>query len=166
MPRTNDPHPRGSTTANGKAKRLVGRTGGKPRKPGPSSNHVKTDITVPPAYYDAVRRVSKRDGIPLFEWHRLAVLAYAKELVARPIEPRPVECPACRRPFKATRAGVGNSDLKRVRETVNFDNDTIECMRWIAGNFYHGTWSQAFEAAERFFLGKDAPDYEKRGGVL
>lgn len=159
MPPRKTTSDRSSTTPNGKAKRIVGRTSAGRRKPGPSTTHVKTDITVPPAYYDRVRVVSKRDGIPLFEWHRLAVLAYAKELVARPIEPRPTECAACRRPFKATRAGVGNDNLKRVRETVNFDNDTIECMRWIAGNFYHGTWSQAFEAAEKFFLGKDAPDF-------
>ena len=158
MPSRKDPRPHASTTPNGKAKRVVGRTSAGKRKPGPSTTHRKTDITVPPAYYDRVRVVSKRDRIPLFEWHRLAVLAYAKELVARPIEPRPTECSACRRPFKAVRAGVGNNDLKRVRETVNFDDDTITCMHWIADNFYHGTWSQAFEAAEKFFLGKDAPD--------
>lgn len=158
MPPRKDVSDRKATTPNGKAKRIVGRTSAGRRKPGPAPAHIKTDISVPPSYYDTARVVSKRDGIPLFEWQRLAVMSYAKELLARPIEPRPTECPACRRPYKSTRAGVGNDNLRRVRETVNFDNDTIECMHWIASNFYHGTWSQAFEASERFFLGKDAPD--------
>jgi hypothetical protein len=116
--------------------------------------HTKTDITVPPSYIDAMKTVSKRDGITLFEWHRLAVLAYAKHLLVNPIEPRPTECSACRRKFTAPRA---QGEFKRLRVTVNFDQDCIDCMFWIADNFYIGTWSQAFEAAVKFFLGKDAP---------
>ena len=147
--------PRGTRTDSGKARHEPMKLG-RPKKPGPKpkGRNKKTDITLPPAFIDAIDKVSRRDRIPKFEWHRLAVFAYAKELAQNPIEPEPTRCETCLRPYKAHRR---SGDLKRLRATVNFDDDTIALMDWIADNFYNGTWSQAFEASCRFFLGKDAP---------
>jgi hypothetical protein len=152
-----DPHPRGSLDTKKKAKR-VQHAPPPPIRRGEKARNIKTDISVPPAYIDAMRTVSKRDGITLFEWHRLAVFSYAKQLVAHPIHPRPTKCDACQRPFTAPRA---QGKFRRQRVTVNFDQDTIDMMNWIASNYYHGIWSQAFEAAVHFFLGRDAPPPEE-----
>jgi hypothetical protein len=125
----------------------------------PRGRKRKSDITLPPAFIDKMKVVSKRDGITLFEWQRLAVLSYARHL-AKPenqFEPRPLKCDACQRAFTAPRS---QGDHKRLRASVNFDTDTIEILNWIADTFYYRVWSQAFEAAVKFFLGKDAPPIE------
>lgn len=155
-------HPEGGTrTAAGRAKKIAKKKIGRPPKPGPKA-HRKTDITLPPAYIDACKEAARKSGTPLFEWQRLVVHAYAKEMIARPIEPRATACAACLRPFKAPRF---QGDHRRLRVSVNFDTDCVELMDWLAENFYHGVWSQAFEAACRFFLGEDAPECAPRGSV-
>ena len=150
--------PRGTRTDTGRARRepLTAKPGPKAR-PGPRSAHTRSDITVPPAYIDAMNKVSARDGIKLYEWQRLAVASYTKELLARPVEARPTRCETCNRDYKAPRA---QGKYRRKRVSVNFDTDTIAMLTWIADNFYHGVWSQAFENAAKFFLGKDAPKPE------
>lgn len=152
--------PRGTRTDTGRPRNVAAKTPHPPRKRGPKPVHRKTDITVPPAYVGVIDKVSARDRIPKFEWHRLAVHAYAKHLLdpENQFEPRPLACEACGRPFIAPRAQGGK---KRLRVTVNFDGDTIVLMDWIADNFYHGVWSQAFENACKFFLGPDAPEPAK-----
>lgn len=129
-----------------------------PKKTGPKKRR-RYDVSVPPDYILAMKQGAKKIGIPEFEWHRLAVAAYAKELLVRPIDPRPRACPACLRDFHAPRT---QGDYKRLRVAMNFDADSAAYLEWIADTFYLGTWSQAFEAAVAFFLGPDAPQPRAR----
>ena len=150
--------PRGTRTDTGRARRQPLSPAGGKAKPGRKGYpHKRSDITLPPAYIDAISRVAKRDGITVYEWQRLAVASYTKDLLRQAIEPRLTACPTCLRDFKAPRA---QGKFKRLRVTVNFDTDTVKMLTWIAENFYYGVWSQAFENAAKFFLGKDAPPPE------
>jgi len=128
----------------------------RPRKRGERSafKRMRTDITLAPLYIRAIQIAAKRLHVAEFEWHRLAIIAYAKELLVNPIAPRPIECPACKRRFASARS---QGEQKRLRIVVNFDQDTVELIAWIAENFYLGTWSHAFEAAAAHFLGGAAP---------
>lgn len=148
-------HPKGgSRRPSGRTKKIaVLEPGPRPRK-GPNTNMRKTDITMAPVVIDATKRAAKKSGISYFEWQRLAVAAYVKELHHNPIPPPPTHCSACMRPFRATRE-FGR--YKRLRVSVLFDRDTVAMMEWIANTFHNGTWSHAFEAACRFYLGPDAP---------
>lgn len=146
-----------------RAKRIAPKVARPPSKPGPTprGNRTKRDITVPPVYIDAMKKTAKKQGIGLFEWHRLALVSFVKWLTDTkektgkyPLEPKVAVCPHCGAVQRSTR-GVGRH--KRVRATVNFDPDCIDMMDWIAENFFLGTWSQAFQAAVEHYLGPDAP---------
>lgn len=128
---------------------------GTPRLPPQGSKKTKqTDVTIPPQHIDAITKAAKKLGVTRTTWHRAAIKAYAAQLAAAPIEPRPTHCAACGTRFKPPRS---QGDFKRQREMVYFDDDTITLISWIADTFYHGVWSQAFEAAVDHYLGEDAP---------
>lgn len=131
---------------------------GRAKRTGPKVR-TKTDITLPPGIIDKMKLAAFKAEVPMFEWQRLALKSFAKYRMANPVEPPPTKCEACGRAFKLRR---GQGDFRRVRVTVNFDAVCSDTMEWLATTYYHGTYSQAFEAAVRHFLGGDDGSSGKR----
>jgi hypothetical protein len=125
---------------------------GRPPKPGPKPVR-KTDVTLTKGLIEETKVAARKLGVSILEYGRLAVKAFAKFLMEHPdaVVPMPVRCEACMRPYVAQRSKDGKG---RIRAQVHFDDDTTECMNFVADNYYHGTYSRAFEASILHYMGK------------
>lgn len=142
------------TGKNGKVQQLQKKVGGRPTKPGPKTQKRRSDITLPPKLIDALRVEAKKADLTQAEYHRLAVRGFAKYRLQNPVDPPLTECPACRRAFKAPRT-QGNH--KRLHVQTYLDEECVKLMDFLALTYYHGVFSQTFEAAVRWYMGDAAP---------
>lgn len=129
------------------------------RKPGPKRSH-RTDITLPPTVVNAVEEHARVLGVKQTEYHCLAVAAYFRHVLLDPPATPKRKCGECGRDLRTTK---DRSGFKRVRVGVRFDTATVAFITDLAENFFDMTWSRAFEAALRFFLGERNPPPEGFG---
>lgn len=121
----------------------------------------RTDITVPPTVFDAIKKHADSLEISQGEYHRLAIAAFFKHCLVNPPEVFEAVCPHCGR-----RRANPRSSLKRVRVGVRFDAVTVDFLDSLSVNYFNGNWSRSFEESMRFFLGDERnPPPEGRGRV-
>ncbi len=119
------------------------------RAPPPKVPRRKTDITLPPHLVEKMMVTAKKMNVSLFEAERLALHAFCKYRIANPVDPAPVQCPACGNKIKPHREP---GDFARIRVTVYFSNEDYEWLTWLADNYYRGVFARAFQAACEYFL--------------
>lgn len=143
------PGPRASLDAYGNARHIALKKRGRPLKMGPRKV-MKTDVTLPPGTINRFKAFAELRDLPVFQAQRLAIKSYAKHCILHPIEPEPTSCPTCGRPYRPYSREPANK--KRLRVTMNLDQECVDLMTWIATTRFHGTFSRAFEAAVDFFM--------------